>query len=64
MALGEIIIESYSEKYGWCLELLVDENNAERNKQRLEKEFPNKKFRITRLSPKEASAAWWNGNLD
>ena len=39
MALGEIIIESYSEKYGWCLELLVDENNAERNKQRLEKEL-------------------------
>lgn len=61
---GEIIIESYHEKHGWCLELLVNENNAEQNKERLEKEFPNKKFRITRLSLKEASDAWWNGNLD
>lgn len=40
MITGEIIIQRYDKKYGWCLEQLVNEQNAESEKQKLEVNYP------------------------
>ena len=64
MITGEIIIQRYDKQYGWCLEQLVNEQNAESEKQKLETKFPNVQFRIKRIPQEEAANAWWNKDLD
>lgn len=65
MYAGEIIITKYNKQAkDWFLEQLVGEHNAESELERLQKKFPNEKFRIERMSPEEAKNAWWNKDLD
>lgn len=51
--MKQIIIESYSEKYGWCLEKIGNEKNAESVKRKLEEENKDKKYRISIVEDKE-----------
>lgn len=58
------IIEVFSEEYGWCLECLVNPQNAEEIKKKLESEHPEKQYKITVLSEEETKQAWWNNDCD
>ena len=60
MIPGEIIIEVLDEKFGWCLQQLVNFDNAESELEQLQQKFPEKQFRITTMSKEDAREAWWN----
>ena len=64
MTKQDWIIEVFSKDHGWCLECLVNSQNAEKIKAKLESEHPEKQYKVTVLSEEETKHAWWNNGCD